>query len=244
MAHPVDRYLSSDYLKHNPSWDSEDGPWKADLVASLLLDHQSVPASICEVGCGAGACLAALRDRFPGAELFGFDIAPDVESFWAPLSTLNINFQRGDFFALNRRRYDIILLLDVIEHVPDPFDFLARLQGTADQYVFHLPLDLSAVSVARESPLLHVRRKVGHIHYFTKNLALALLQECGFRVLAWRYTGAAFTGPQRSLKTRLAQIPRRLGHMISKDLGVRLFGGETLLVLAEEDAPSTTVTRQ
>jgi hypothetical protein len=77
-----------------------------------------------------------------------------------------------------------------------------------------------------------VRKKVGHLHYYTKSLALALLEDCGFEVLEWRYTGATFNVPRRAWKTRFASIARRLVYSIDKDLGVRLLGGETLAVLA------------
>ena len=35
------------------------------------------------------------------------------------------------------------------------------------------------------------------------------------------------------LKTRFAAIPRRIAYAVNKDIGVRLLGGETLLVLAK-----------
>ena len=101
-----------------------------------------------------------------------------------------------------------------------------------DYIVIHFPLDLSVLSVLRESPLLHVRRKVGHIHYFTKGLALELLDECGFEVIDYHYTGAAISSPQRGFKSRLFGQFRRLIYFLNKDIGVRLLGGETLMVLA------------
>lgn len=55
--------------------------------------------------------------------------------------------------------------------------------------------DLSALSVLREKPLLNQRHNVGHIHYFTRNLALSLLRECGYEVTLWHYSGAAFQSP-------------------------------------------------
>jgi hypothetical protein len=87
--------------------------------------------------------------------------------------------------------------------------------------------------VLREAPLLHVRRKVGHIHYFTKGLAIELLREAGYDVLEAQLTAAWRTVPSRAWKTRLAALPRRLAGMLGAELGARLFGGETLLVLAQ-----------
>ena len=126
----------------------------------------------------------------------------------------------------------MVLALDVIEHVGDQFEFLSRLRGAADYHVFHIPLDLDALSVLLERPLLHKREKVGHVHYFTNNLALSLLRECDYDVVEWRYTGAAFDAPRRPLRTRLAAVPRRLLYALNKDRGVRALGGETLIVLA------------
>lgn len=226
------RYLGEDYARANPSWDIEDSPWKVEQVVRMLRLHQLAPASIAEIGCGAGAILAGLRPHYPDAGLFGYDIAPGAAGFWDRYASARIEFILGDFFQLSRWRYDLLLALDVIEHLANPFDFLVRLGGHANHHLFHIPLDLSAVSVFRESPLLHVRKKVGHLHYYTKGLALTMLEEAGYEVVDSFYTGAGFTAPQRGWLARMAGVPRRLFGLLAKDAAVRLFGGETLMVLA------------
>jgi hypothetical protein len=234
MAHPTSQYLTSEYLERNPTWDLEDTPWKANLVADILNKNLIKPESLCEVGCGSGGCLAELRRIYPKAELSGFDIAPDAASFWKHYDGLNICFEVGDILQKTTPKSDVLLILDVIEHVPDPHAFLNGLHGKAKYYVFHIPLDLSAASVFRETPLLYVRDKVGHIHYFTKQLALSLLRDSGYQIIDAHYTNAAFTAPVRSLKTIIARPLRRLVHvLLGKDRGVRLLGGETLIVLAQ-----------
>jgi len=232
------RYLGASYLQNNPSWDSEDSPWKASKVREILAANDIRPRSLVDVGCGAAIVLAELKRAYPEARLAGFDIAPDAERFWAQPRASGIELTIGDFTAATTGAFDVLLALDVLEHLQDPFAFLSRIRGRARQYVFHFPLDLSAASVLRETPLLHVRHKVGHVHYYTRNLALALLTDCGYGILDARYTGAAFTAPQRSLKTWLASLPRRTARMLNTDWGVRLFGGETLMVLATDKGPT------
>lgn len=210
----------------------EDSPWKAERVRELLEKVGMKPMRVCEVGCGAGRVLESLAASYTQASFAGYDVAPAAAKFWKQISNPRIKLYVGDFFTADSRKYDLLLLLDVVEHVADPHDFLVRLKSRSDYFVIHFPLDLSASSILRESPLLHVRRKVGHIHYFTKSLALELLDECGFDIIEWQYTDAAFTTPQARFKTRLAQWPRRLVYALSKDIGVRLLGGETLMVLA------------
>ena len=61
---------------------------------------------------------------------------------------------------------------------------------------------------------------------------MALLDDCGFDVIEAKYTGAGYTAPNRSSKTRLVGLIRRVTYALFGDLGVRLLGGETLMVLA------------
>lgn len=228
----LERYLNGDYAEKNPDWDCADAPWKAQEIYKILRDHQIKADSIAEVGCGSGAVLASLRAHYPHARMEGYDIAPDAQRLWSAPSNNGIFFTLGDYLQLETEVPDVLLIVDVLEHLGNPWDFLARLRDRARIVVCHIPLDLSAMSVARERPLLHVRNKVGHLHYFTRNLAVALLQESGYEVMEARYTNASLYAPQRSLKTRLAGYLRRLVYGANKDLGVRLLGGETLMLLA------------
>lgn len=132
MAHPTMQYLTSEYLDHNPNWDVEDTPWKASIVAATLARNGIKPSSICEVGCGSGGCLAELRAIYPEAELSGFDIAPDAASFWTRYDGLNIHFEVGDALQRPSLKCDVLLMLDVIEHLADPHSFLAALHGKAN----------------------------------------------------------------------------------------------------------------
>lgn len=233
MAHPALQYLTPEYFERNPSWDIEDAPWKAGIVAAVLARNGIQPSSVCEAGCGSGGCLAELRKTYPEAELSGFDIAPNAAQFWAQYEALNIHFEVSDILQKSAFKCEVLMMLDVIEHLADPHDFLAKLHGKANYYIFHIPLDLSAMSVFRETPLLYVRNKVGHIHYFTKQLALSLLRESGYAIIDESYTHATFTAPTRSWKTLIARPFRRvINALMGKDRGVRLLGGETLMVLA------------
>jgi SAM-dependent methyltransferase len=229
------RYLDGTYLADNPEWDRADAPWKARLVERILVDHGVSPASICDVGCGSGDVLERLKGAFPGAALVGFDVSPQLEPFWAEKS--GIEFHCGFFAASDARKYDVMLMLDVFEHARDPFALLESARRFAEHFVFHIPLDLSVLSVLRGKPLMHARRKVGHLHFYTKELALETLHGCGYRVLDARYTGAYAAGA-RSLKTTLAALPRRVAYALNKELGFRLLGGETLLVLAKPEVPA------
>jgi len=230
---PFESYESGKYLANNPSWDEEDSEWKAKQVLKIIENNSLNPKSVVDVGCGAGGVLAKLHDSLPNVYYSGFEIALDVCGFWVKHSSRKINFSIANFLEEDTVYFDVLLLLDVFEHIPNPFEFLSALQGRAKYYIFHIPLDLSAISVVRESPLLHVREKVGHIHYYTKGMAISLLEECGFQIVDWSFTGAAFTNPRPTWMSMLAALPRCLFFAINRDLGVRMLGGDTLIVLAK-----------
>jgi SAM-dependent methyltransferase len=229
------RYLDGTYLSHNPSWDCGDSLWKANLVVDLLSDCKAPINSIVEVGCGSGYVLSHLRHLFPDTSLDGYDISPQAASFWSLHEAVGgprIKFTLADFHAVNTRVFDVLLMLDVFEHVRDPMTFLEQSRNHARFFVFHIPLDLSAQSVLRSAPLLRARRKVGHLHSYTKDLALELLFDCGYNVLKWRYSGACKSSASLGIVAKLLNLLRKSLSFVSADFSARLLGGETLIVLA------------
>jgi len=232
------RYISGEYSSLNPDWDSIDSPWKAEQVLALFQHHRITPKSIVEIGCGAGCILTYLREKYPSATITGYDIAPQLSELWNSHAAADVRYVLGDYFEEKPPVPDVILVLDVIEHLGDPFAFLTRLANHSNYVIFHIPLDLSSVSVFREKPLLYVRHKVGHLHYFTKSLAVVMLEQCGFDIIEARFTDAALTAPQRGWKTHIASFMRRMFYLFMGEAGVRLVGGQTLIVLAR---PKTRV---
>ncbi len=225
------RYLNGSYLEQNPDWDRDDAGWKVQQVERIIKENLLSPKSICDLGCGAGDVLRHLRLYHPEASLVGYDLSPQVLPFWKE-DSINIDFVLGDFHQLNKKKFDILLMLDVFEHVRDPFTFLERSHEHAQHFIFHIPLDINAVGVLRNTPLLNARRKVGHLQSYTKDLALETLTDCGYKIIEWRYTGASLNMTSRSIRTMIARLPRIMAGMINKDWAVRLLGGETMIVLA------------
>jgi hypothetical protein len=81
-------------------------------------------------------------------------------------------------------------------------------------------------------PILKERAQVGHLHHFTREIALETLAWANYDVVDWFYTAGALDLPDKSFKQRLARVPRRLAYSVSPDLTVRILGGYALLVVA------------
>jgi hypothetical protein len=229
------RYEDGAYLALNPDWHVGDSAWKASQVIKMLDRHRLQPRTVSEIGCGAGEILRVLHGRMaPTVHFKGYEISPQAYSLCVARSADRLEFQPGDLLELDTEQFDLLLAMDVVEHIEDCFGFLRKLRSKADYKVFHIPLDISAYS-ALGPTLMRGRAHMGHIHYFTRATALATLTETGYQVLDWFYTFGAIHSPgQRggSLPRRGLRWARHALYLANKELSVRVLGGASVLVLA------------
>jgi SAM-dependent methyltransferase len=226
------RYLDGSYVDANPTFHVEDSPWKAQQVAKFIDRQRLSLQSMCDVGCGAGEVLRQLQLHYPQmGVLRGYEMSPEGYAMALERQNDTLQFLQEDLFANESAHYDLALCLDVIEHVEDYFQFLRNLSRHADHFVFHIPLDMNVQSVLLAGLIRRARSQWGHIHYFSKDTALAALAENGYQVVDWFYTpntGNEFT----SVVSVVARTVRRLMVPLSPDLAVRVLGGHSLWVYA------------
>jgi Methyltransferase domain len=234
-------YLDGTYLANTGgTWNTDDCPFKARYVAEILRRNGLQPQTVCEVGCGAGEILNQLLTvhgaNFPADARFeGYDIAPVAIEMAKRRETDRLQFFCRDLFE-TQAHHDLMLTIDVIEHVEDYFSFLRRLRDRASHHVFHIPLEMSSQMVAQGSPLMWARKAVGHIHHFNKDMAVAVLEDTGYEVVDYLYTPGYAELPMNSLKRAVARLPRKVLFPLKPDLTVRLFGGYSLMALARPKA--------
>lgn len=225
-----ERYTGGDYLAENPTWHEEDAPWKAKHIDAILKRNGLKPKSLCEVGCGTGAIIEILARSYPGMEVEGFEIAPAAYERSLSRVVPNLRFNLGSPFG-GEKRFDLCMAIDVVEHVENPFDFIRSMKAMSDWQVFHIPLDMNALATARGWVIMEARDKIGHLHYFTRDTALAMLRECGLDVVDSFYTPWAIDQADKTWKKRLAAWPRRIAFSLAPDFTVRAIGGWSLMVL-------------
>jgi hypothetical protein len=227
-------YKDGRYLELNPTWHAEDSPWKAKQIFDMIRRNNLQPNSICEVGCGAGEILSQLHLLLSGLTSFtGYEVSPQAFQLCEEKEKEGLRFHLGDLLAQDEAYFDVVLAIDVFEHVEDYFGFLRRLRNKGQFKIFHIPLDLSVQAVLRASPILTQRQSVGHLHYFTKETALAALADTGYEILDHFYTSHCIDLPARSFKNSLAKVPRKIAFQLHQDLAVRILGGFSMMVLTQ-----------
>ena len=230
-------YTSGKYLEKWPTWHSEISPWSAKQILRMMECNHIVPKTICEVGCGAGEILKQLQTCMNDeATFWGYEISPQAFELCQSRANERLHFKLADFTQEKDVFFDLILLIDVIEHVEDYFSFLRAIKPKSLHKILHIPLDIAAKTIM-QGRLISMIENHGHIHHFTKDTALQILKDIGYEVLDCFYTTPSTDLPTNDIKgeirRQLMRLPSKLLFAIDNDLAAHILGGYSLMVLAQ-----------
>jgi len=141
-------YNNNTYADINPAWHLKDSPWKAGLVSRMIDKHSLPMGRVAEVGCGAGEILKILSDKYPQSEFHGYEVSQQAFERCSTRASPSLEFHLADILKADEY-FDIVLAIDVFEHVEDYLGFLSALRTKGKHKVFHIPLDLSVQTVFR-----------------------------------------------------------------------------------------------
>lgn len=227
-------YTEGAYLVKNPTWHSEDSLWKAEEIDKMIKRNNLAPATVADIGSGAGQVLVHLSHLNPQiAELTGFDISLQATEIAKQSENEKIKFFHADFSKEISASFDLVLVIDVLEHLNDYPEFLQKIKDRGQQFIFHIPLDLSCRTLLKPHVLLQQRNDVGHIHYFSKEHVEWFLKDAGYNISDWFYT-LPETDRRRpkGFKRGIKKMLRRISFSLNKDLSAKLWGGYSIMILA------------
>lgn len=97
------------------------------------------PSKILDIGCGRGGVTRELKARCPQARSVGLDLFLDPANDYAAIfdDFAQIDLER-DALPVSVGTFDLILLLDVLEHLRDPETLLTRLVDAAQEGCYFL----------------------------------------------------------------------------------------------------------
>jgi len=149
---------------------------------------------VLEIGCGSGATLHWLRVEKGYVHAAGCEISSNAAAC-ARASVDEIVVGDAEFLTDEQLRrlgtFDLILCLDVLEHMRDPWSFLSRIRPRLDRRGMLIASIPNARNVDLIGPLLlrgkwHYRAEgildKTHLRFFTRSTALELIRECGLKV--------------------------------------------------------------
>jgi 2-polyprenyl-3-methyl-5-hydroxy-6-metoxy-1,4-benzoquinol methylase len=208
--------------------------WTLDRVH----ERRRPPGLLIEVGAGVGTQLAAARDR--GWQVLGYDINPDCTQAAAILHHVEVRCE--NFLDLPAAHTaDVILMNQLIEHVPDPRPFLdasrrllkpgGLLVMSTPNWNFAQPLLWLHQRAGLPLPSMDHIKPTQHIRLYSPRTMQALASAQG-----WRMTGL-LENPTDLLGNRGPLSPRRLLGALTRKLSAashqRLHVGMNMTVFFE-----------
>ncbi len=229
------RYTDGSYMAETGGWHAEDADWKAGHIKRVIAGIADRLSSVCDFGCGSGDVLARLAQNWMKPETFeGWELAREAFALSSRHQNPKLVFHNESLLNHPAQKYDLLLMMDVFEHVEDYIGMLRNIREHATWFVFHIPLDASAMGILQDSSFLRYKREnVGHLHYFTEYTALATLRDAGFEIEQYFFTHSVVHPPATRLVDKVRFGIRKILFSMNAGFYSRFMGGCSLMVLAK-----------
>jgi predicted TPR repeat methyltransferase len=224
-------YDNGNYLEHNKAWHMEDSPYKVSMVNSLIQENNLQFSTCADIGCGAGLVTELLAESHADRRFIGYELSSDAKNFWGQRKDLSNLSYLNQSLLDSDDSFDLVVCLDVFEHVEDCYGFLRSLRAKGRSFIFNIPLDMCVMKLITPG-IKYAREEFGHIHYFNEYTAIKTLEDCGFSVIDTKLSAAYLSVPPRNIRQWFALPFRLLSTLFGKSFVSKMFGGTSLYVYA------------
>ncbi len=180
-SHGKDIYKK--FIKINKLGNKSDNFHRVQRFLLFFKDFKSKKISLLDIGSGLSVFLSKLKNNVSW-DLIGVEPNINFAKFGKEKLKLNIlhsNFKKSTF---KKKKFKIISLNKVAEHVPDPKKLLRLIQSKLlnNGYLYiEVPDGLTAS--AEKNGASREEFMVDHLHIFSLNSFYNLLNSCGFKIL-------------------------------------------------------------
>jgi len=196
-------YTTDEYVKHNPSLHVEDSPWKISKITPLVdvifshIDKKEI--NLLDIGGGGGVILKEVSEHINGKGVkvnkFALDLSPGMLSIQRKPNpdlkrALNEDIRKT---SLGDKQIDIALMIDVLEHIPDPEEALEEIKRISRYAVFKVPLEDNLFlrtwnCVKRGRQKDRSAKDLGHINYYNSNSLRHQIEAHAGRILEFSFS--------------------------------------------------------
>lgn len=175
-------YITDEYIKKHPSLHEEDSPWKVSkiipLIDKLSNYFEKDEINLLDVGGGAGLIIKAIStyvEQSYGIKVnkFSLDLSPGMLEIQRKRNpdlkkALNEDIRKT---SLSAKETDVTLVIDLLEHVPNPIEALEELKRISKFVILKVPLEDTVLLklwnfIMCGKPRQKMVRNMGHINIY------------------------------------------------------------------------------
>jgi SAM-dependent methyltransferase len=199
-----DFYKLDKYQIKNSTLHKEDSSWKAEkimpLIDRIVQNSDKKIITILDVGGGAGLILSIISKYIKNkynrkVKKIALDLSPGMLKVQAKndpdlFLCLNEDIKKT---SLAKKSIDIVLLIDVLEHLTVPEEALKEIRRISQFCIIKIPLEnnfnFKVINFFDKGKLRQMLKKdLGHINVFSRKSLLCLLKQSGINVVSFEYT--------------------------------------------------------
>lgn len=215
-------YIWQTHLGNDVAFDAQYHQNKRLEIASFFNES---PGVVLDIGCGGGMTGRLIKEKFPDCKVIGIELNPNAAEHarqWLDtvicedIDALDLSNHIGS------ERIDTVMLLDVLEHLYDPWRALVRVRGWLDEHARVLASVPNIRNIANLDDLAGGHWNYGpngvlditHVRFFTRESLQRLFEETGYSVTQM----VPLTQPQLLDKH---VVDRRPGQLVMQNLSIR-----------------------
>lgn len=138
-----------------------------------------------EIGCAYGFFMNLMKGRV--GKCIGFDVSREAVEY--AKNTFGLEAYSGDFLAYDNEKADIVCMWDVIEHLPNPDEFINKISDVLKSggYLCLTTGDSGSLVAKLRGDKWRLIHPPTHIFYFSRQTIEKLLNKHGFEVISIKH---------------------------------------------------------
>lgn len=190
--------------------------------------------NILDIGCSAGYFLLRARER--GWNTYGIDIDKNAVEYAKENYDLNVVWGSLSESSYPANHFKAIVLIGVLEHIPDPLRYLIMVQRflKEDGVILVAVPNVSSLNAKVSRLSRHdwdMFGEPGHLYHFNLKTVSLLAERCGLAISAWRTTTIKIRGKIPFLPIRIPRLERTVHRFCRRSAIFRIMYETSLRLL-------------
>ena len=235
-------YSTDEYVSKNPTLHEEDTTWKLEhIIPQIDKLIEKSPAGteivLLDVGGGTGTILREIAKHINKTHKLTvkkiiLDLSPKALEIQTKNNTDYYKAVNEDISktSLSDKEVDITLMIDVLEHIPNPIEALQEIKRISKTAIFKIPLESNIFenvfnTLTNGKVAKKLEQQYGHINRYRMGKFISQIENTSGKVMERHYT-KYYTIQQKSL-TKSAAIRAKLACYtcrISPKISASLYG--------------------